>query len=104
MQVSAKPDPDPDPVKWIDVAVDNFPARPAEWLAVNHVRKSEQKVERFDQYNVNSMSKERGYKHWVWTGILRKAPDNCEYSIMDIALNNSASNEYPTRLTTPNFS
>ena len=74
-QVSAKPDPDPDPVKWIDVAVDNFPARPTEWLAVNHVRKSEQKVERFDQYNVTSMSKERGYKHWGWTGILKKATD-----------------------------
>jgi hypothetical protein len=75
MRVSAKPDSDADPVKWIDVAVDNFPGKPAEWIAVNHVRNSDQKVERLDQYNVTSMSKDQGYKHWVWTGVLKKSPD-----------------------------
>jgi len=41
MRVSTKPDPDSDPVKWNDVAVDNFPGKPAEWIAVNHVRNSD---------------------------------------------------------------
>ena len=73
MRLSTKPDPDSDPVKWIDVAVDNFPGKPAEWIAVNHVRNSDQKVERFVMKGELGQTKDG---QWVYFETLSKKSDH----------------------------